>query len=82
MKDLKNYVIAALLAVIALLAITQPAQSAAKSPSQVQLINYQACVNAAFEVNTKIIVELNGGNGETSPRDFFIRCKFWLTQNP
>lgn len=82
MKDLKNYVIAALLAVIALLAITQPAQSAAKSPSQVQLINYQACVTAEFEVNTKTIVELAGGNGEVKPRDYFTRCKMWLTQNP
>ena len=44
MENIKNYIIAFLLAVIALILVTQPAQSAGKSV-QAKSIEYQACIN-------------------------------------
>jgi hypothetical protein len=82
METIKNYIIAILLAVISLLLLTQPAQSASKAPSAVQLINYEACVHAAFDLNTQTIVQIGGGSGEIRPYDYFKSCKLWLTQTP
>ena len=46
METIKNYIIAFLLAVIALLLFTQPAQSAGKS-IQAKAIEYQVCLDKA-----------------------------------
>ena len=47
METFKNYLIALLLAIIALLLVTQPAQSAGKS-SQAKAIEYQECIRGWF----------------------------------
>ena len=82
METIKNFIIAILLSVIGLLLLTQPAQSASKAPTAIQLINYQECVHAAFDMNTQIIVQIGQGNGETDPYEYFTRCKYWLTKTP
>jgi hypothetical protein len=82
MKNIKNYIIALLLAVIALMLFNQPAQSAPKSPSAVQLINYEACVHSEFDMSTQFIIQYGNGSGVVKPADYFKRCKMWLTQSP